>query len=271
MTRDPLDDLGPGDAGLIGLFNLLTSEPSADELVGEYAALTMFRAARTAVVGGVAVRAAPRRQARRRQVSRARVGARLVAAGTVTALVGGFAAAGYAEALPSSLQHWAHQWLGIVGFPNAPGKSGSGKPTGPVVSHRTTRPGGSRSSQPGSSGTTSPSPHRSPSPSRPAIVVPTIDVSELPGGHGRSEMLIVSIPLAKRGDIVELQDLVRGQWRLVRVHRLHRGEQTEFSVVARKISVTYRVVLPATAEHNRSVSGHITVAALSKKGGSRRG
>lgn len=270
MTGDPLDDLGQGDAALIELFNHLTSEASADELAGEYAALTMFRAARTAarVAGGA--RAAPRRQARRR-VSRARVGARLVAAGTAAALVGGFAAAGYAEALPSPLQHWAHQLLGFVGVPNAPGKSGSGKPTAPVATRRTTHPGWSRSSQPGSSGATSPSRRRSSSPSRIATVVPTIKLSELPGGHGRSEMLIVSIPLAQRGDVVQLQDLVRGQWRLVRVHRLHRGGRAEFSVVARKISVTYRVVLPATAEHNRSVSGHITVAALPKKGGPRRG
>jgi hypothetical protein len=265
VTRDPLDDLGPGDAGLMELFNHLTSEPSADELAGEYAALTMFRAAHAAV------RAAPRRRARRRLVSRARAGARLVAAGTVAAMVGGFAAAGYAEALPSSLQHFAHQWLGFAGIPNAPGRSGSGKPTVPGATRRTTHPGWSRSAQPGSSGAASPSRHRSPSPSPSGTVVPTIKVSELPGGRGKSEMLIVSIPLAQRGDVVQLQDLVRGQWRLVRIHRLHRGGQTEFSVVARKISVTYRVVLPATAEHNRSVSGHITVAALPKKGGQRRG
>jgi hypothetical protein len=60
---------------------------------------------------------------------------------------------------------------------------------------------------------------------------------------------------------------VSGQWKLVRSHRLHSGGQTEFSVVTRKISVTYRVVLPATVKHGQSVSGQVTVAARPKKGG----
>jgi len=101
----------------------------------------------------------------------------------------------------------------------------------------------------------------SPSPSQSATVVPTIAVSELPGGHGRSEILIVSIPLAERGDVVQLEDFAGGRWHLVRAHRLHQGGKTEFSVVPRKISVTYRVVLSATVEHSRAVSRHITVAA----------
>ncbi len=360
MNRDPLDDLGPRDAGLIEFFNHLTSEPSADELSGEYAALTMFRTARGAAVratGGA--QAAPRRRARPRLVSRARVGGRLVAAATAVALAGGFAAAGYAEALPSPLQHLAHQILGFAGVPN----SSPGKPTVPVTRSRTTPGAGGqgRSPGPGSSGTTSPSssPHRSSSPAQKPgsatvtitaaqrqiaagssvqitasitrsghavagvslslaelaagrttwrvvglattgprgnagftvdnlttnasfrvtgpgnavsgelsiVVVPAITVSEVPSAHSQSEMLVVSVPLAQRGDVVQLEDLVGGQWQLVRPHRLSRGRQTEFLVAARKISVTYRVVLPATVEHGQSVSDQVTIAAHQHKGG----
>lgn len=80
-------------------------------------------------------------------------------------------------------------------------------------------------------------------------------------------MLIVSIPLAQRGDVVQLEDFAGGRWRLVRAHRLHRGGKTEFSVVPRKISVTYRVVLPATVEHGQAVSREFTVAARHHNGG----
>jgi hypothetical protein len=99
------------------------------------------------------------------------------------------------------------------------------------------------------------------------VVVPAITVTQVPGAHGRSETLIVSISLAQRGDVVQLEELVSGQWKLVRSHRLRSGRQTEFSVVTRKISVTYRVVLPATVEHGQSVGGQVTVAARPKKGG----
>lgn len=284
MTSDPLDELGPRDRGLIELFRHLTSAPSPDELAGEYAAVTMFRAmhgatARLAQSAGAGAHAAPRRPARRRLASRARVGGRLVAAATVVALAGGFAAAGYAQVLPSPLQQLAHQLLGFAGVRNPPGQSGSTGPTVPVASRRTTSgptsPGSSKSSRPGTT-SQSPSPHRSPSaapsPSRSATVVPVITVSQLTGGHGQSEMLIVSIPLAQSGDVVRLEDLVGGQWRLVHTHRLHRGGKTEFSVVARRISVTYRVVLPATVKHEGAVSPRVTVAARQRQqGGQGRG
>lgn len=269
MTRDPLDDLGSRDRGLIELFNHLTSEPSADELSGEYAALTMFRAAQRAegsAAGGA--HAASRRPARRRLVARARVGGRLVAAATVAVLAGGFAAAGYADVLPSPLQHLANQVLEFAGVHSSRGKPGSSKPTAPVTSSPTT-PGsaGPGRSQPGS---TSPSPHRSSS-SSPSSIRPAIRVTVVRGPHGRSETLVVSIPRAQPGDVVRLEDLVGGQWQLVRMHRLHQGGHTEFSVVPRKISVTYRVVLPATVKHGQSVSGQVPVVARPnarpKKGG----
>lgn len=99
------------------------------------------------------------------------------------------------------------------------------------------------------------------------VVIPAITFTKVSSAHGRSEMLTVSIPLAQRGDVVELESLVAGQWQRLRSHPLHRGGQTEFSVAARKISVTYRVVLLATVQHGQSVSGQATVAARPKKGG----
>jgi hypothetical protein len=53
----------------------------------------------------------------------------------------------------------------------------------------------------------------------------------------------------------------------MRSRRLRSGGQTQFSVPARKISVTYRVVLAATVGHRRPVSRQVTVAARPKKGG----
>jgi len=372
VTGDPLDDLGPGDRGLIELFSRLTSEPSPSELTGEYAALTMFRTVRTGpaatpvfptAVAPAATLATPS-QARHRRSSRGRVssglasggriGARLVAAATVVALGGGFAAAAYAEALPAPLQRVAHQILGFAGVPNSPGNSTS-KQTVPVASTRTT-PGGSNSAQPTSSGGASRSSSPSPSASRGGsvtitaaqqqiaaggsvqisatftrrgravtgvslslaelaagqatwhvvgqattgsggqsgftatnlttnasfrvtgpggaasnelsiVVIPAISLSEAASSHGRSATLVVSAPLAQRGDLVRLEYLVGGQWHRLRAHRLQRGGQVEFSVAARKISVTYRVVLPATADHGQAVSAPVTVAARNHKGG----
>lgn len=103
------------------------------------------------------------------------------------------------------------------------------------------------------------------------VVVPGITVQEVPSAHGQREQLVVSIPLAQRGDVVQLRKLVGGQWRLVRTHPLHRGGHTEFSVAARRISVTYQVVLPATVEHGPSVSAEVTVAARKHRGGRGRG
>jgi len=205
------------------------------------------------------------------------VGGRLVAAATAVALVGSFAAAGYAEVLPSSLQQLAHQLLGFAGVPNPAGNSSSAKPTVPITSARTTS-GGSGTPQPRSSAashsarSTSPSPHRSSHASAsPTAPVPTITLSQVPRPHGQSVLLIASIPQARRGDLVQLQELVGGQWQVVSKHRLHTDKQTKFTVVARKISVTYRVVLPATVKHGQAVSHQVTVAARPRKGGQQGG
>jgi hypothetical protein len=92
-------------------------------------------------------------------------------------------------------------------------------------------------------------------------VVPPVTVNLESGPQPKVDLLVASSPLAQRGDIVELEADLRGQWRLVRVRRLHKDGQTVFNVPLRKVSVTYRVVLPATRAHAESVSNPITAPA----------
>lgn len=240
MNTDPLEDLG--DRGLAEFFSHLTSEPTPDELSGEYGALTMFRAARTVPV---------RRHARQR----IRIGGRLVAAGSVVALAGGFAVAGYADVLPAPIQQAIH---GVFGFAGVPPSTNSRAPTVPATTSSHASPGtpGSSSTSPGRS--TSPRHRSSGSPSHRIAPISLVEQSR---GHGQPAVLLVSAPQAQQGDRVELEALVGGQWQVERTHPLRGGGQTAFSVAARKISVTYRVVLLATARHGQSVSDPVTVAA----------
>jgi hypothetical protein len=119
VNRDPLDAPGAREPGVSALLGQLTSAATADELAGEQAALAMFRAVRAAgrPVGTEPAVPVTRRT---RPARRVRVGARLAAAATVVALAGGFAAAGYAAALPAPLQRVAHQILGFAGVPASP-------------------------------------------------------------------------------------------------------------------------------------------------------
>jgi hypothetical protein len=93
------------------------------------------------------------------------------------------------------------------------------------------------------------------------VVIPSVSVTFAPGGRGQSGLLRVSAPLANAGDVAELEVFASGQWQVTRSRRLHKAGQTAFSVVTRKISVTYRVVLVATAKHGQSVSSPVTIAA----------
>jgi hypothetical protein len=361
VTRDPLEHLGLRDPGVGELFSQLTSAPAPGELSGERAALTNFLAARGTQHHSPAYRASR---------TKVRVGGRLAAAATVLAIVGGFAAAGYAAVLPAPLQRVAHQILGIVGVP-APEhhRSGSTGPTG----RTTTRHDKGGSLSPGSPHSSSPSTSRSPrsgspsprpssgSPSSPSarliiassrhqitaggsvnitalltergsgvtnaplvlkeqaagqatwqvveqgttdpagharftvvslatnaafrvtgpqgaasgeldiVVIPRVSLSAVPG-KGRTSHLLVAAPLAQRGDLVELEMSSSGQWRVLRSRRLRLNRQTAFSVVVRKINVTYRVVLLATADHGQSVSNQVTIPARARRTpGKRRG
>ncbi len=102
-------------------------------------------------------------------------------------------------------------------------------------------------------------PHGARSPSLSIVVAPPVSVSVEPG-TGRRDRLVVSSPLAQPGDLVELEVSSGGAWRDLRVRHLRNGRRTAFSVVVRKISLTYRVVLLATPSHGQSVSGPVTVA-----------
>ena len=64
-----------------------------------------------------------------------------------------------------------------------------------------------------------------------------------------------------------LDELVGGRWTVLLTHPLREGGQTTFTLPARKISVTYRVVLSATAKHRQSVSALVQVAPHQNKGG----
>jgi hypothetical protein len=92
------------------------------------------------------------------------------------------------------------------------------------------------------------------------VVIPSVSAT-LVTCHGRHSDLLVAVPFAQRGDVVELEVSAAGRWQVVRHRRLHKTGRAEFSLGDRRISVTYRVVLLATAEHGRSVSSPVTVPA----------
>jgi hypothetical protein len=98
------------------------------------------------------------------------------------------------------------------------------------------------------------------------VVIPPVSVS-LVSDHHRHFELLVAAPLAQRGDVVELQVRAAGKWQAVRSRGLDETGQTNFSIEARKISVTYRVVLLATTKYGQSVSKPVTVPARDRWGG----
>jgi hypothetical protein len=176
MTSDLPGELG-SEPGLDRLLNTLASGPTPEELAGEQQALAMFRAnihppARdTAVLpvtpapgepGPAARDRAGRAAGAIRLRDRLRMGAprvrvRLAAAATVVALVGGFAAAAYASALPAPVQHMAYQAFHIFGVPDShhSPNGGSNGALGQAGTHRSgPHPGSSRA---GSGASKSPS------------------------------------------------------------------------------------------------------------------
>jgi hypothetical protein len=296
MTGEPVEGLRINDPGLRALISDLTSPATAAERAGLDADLTAFRAVcRSGPLPPEEAGAQPRR--RRRLGSAA-----LATAATVLVLGGGFAAAAYAAVLPAPLQRVAHQILGFAGVPGSqvrtPGGShqltgpgvhgGAGKGHGGIAG----RPTGSPApSAPGSASPASPSPTPSltprhsqsptpqptsptaapsPSPSRSAAqVIVTLDVA--PGPGKATADLLGSAPLARQGDTVELQDWSGSQWKVLRSHRLGKNEQVTFSVALRRIAVTYRVVLLATASHGQAVSNQVVVPARPHKGNGKGG
>lgn len=155
----PPDELGPVEPGLERLLGVLTSGPTTDELAGEQAALTMFRASQqTTIAGPAGTRPFPaqagqaqpaldqpggaRRRGRsrrsgltgrrsraieRRPAGSGPAGSRpagrrrtgWLAGALALALAAGFAAAAYTAALPAPVQHVAYRVLGFVGVPDS--------------------------------------------------------------------------------------------------------------------------------------------------------
>lgn len=93
------------------------------------------------------------------------------------------------------------------------------------------------------------------------VVTPQVTVSVVASPRGRTALLVVAAPLARRGDVVDLEALSGSGWQVIRVHRLHKGGRAAFTVAARKTSVTYQVVLPATARHGQAASVPVIVPA----------
>jgi hypothetical protein len=175
------DGIGPGDFGSAGpgiarLLGTLTSGPAPGELADEQSALAMFRSADAPAASTPADGLASRRRSGRAWHLRVLRPVHVALAGTAV-VVGGFAAAAYAAALPAPVQHIAYQALHDLGVPDAsprphqhgagsgPGRHGSRPTPGPsrVSSHP--KPSASARPSPGRKASPSPSSHASPQPS----------------------------------------------------------------------------------------------------------
>ncbi len=95
----------------------------------------------------------------------------------------------------------------------------------------------------------------------PVVVIPPVMASLEAGPRPKLDLLVVSSPLAQRGDVVELEASLNGRWQEVRVHRIHKNGRSEFAIPLRKVTVTYRVLLPATRTHAASASNQVTAPA----------
>lgn len=104
---------GPVEPGLRALLGLLNSGATPEELVGENAALEMFRSNRRQA--DFSPQPSPRPSNVRAHLRRSRW---LAAAGTVMAAAA-LTAAAYTQALPTPLQNVAYHVLGFVGVPQA--------------------------------------------------------------------------------------------------------------------------------------------------------
>jgi hypothetical protein len=145
--RDAGADLGPAEPGLARLITALTSGPVGNELGGEQDALTMFRAnfgppaqspAATQPLGTAPrpVTSAPRPR-RTRLAWRPAFSRMQVVVISAAAVIGGFAGAAYAQALPAPVQHIAYDAFHALGVPD---------------SHNATSSRGSAAGKPGSAG-----------------------------------------------------------------------------------------------------------------------
>lgn len=258
------DDLGVRDPGLRLLLRSLAGAPTPDELAGEPAALLMFRTAHRPLASasaGDAVDASVSRRSRGAPTRRPARRAAWLAAATTVALFGGLTAAGYVAVLPAPVQQFAHRLLGFVGVPD-PGRSGQpGTPTGRAG------PSSRQRVSPRSGSLAQGLPMSAPGPSAAAPV----SVSLRTDGHRARAVLIVSCPLAKRGDVVQLQRWSAGGWNTLRERRAGQVRHVKFTVPIGEASVKYRIVLLVTADHARSISRIVTVVGRPHPGRPHRG
>jgi hypothetical protein len=288
------DDLGPdglgAEPGLEQLLMALTADGTAGELAGEQAALAMFRAhvpSRSAA-GALTLTepevhpAADRRQ-RQGWLRTGRIPRLRIAAVSAAALVGGFAAAAYASALPAPVQHIAYDAFHYIGVPDNPGDRASGRQPG---TPSTSRPGQHAStsaatgaphptpsgSGPHSSGptktspgkpTTSTSPTSSPSPSTsptgPAALSVSAGATQIPAGTPATisgQLTLGGTPDA--GVYVRLMERGAGQVAWVRVARAKTDSHGDVSFTTPALAANARFRL-AYATGTRSSAVPVTV------------
>lgn len=175
---------GPVEPGLRVLLGLLNSGPTPDELLGESAALEMFRGSR----GQADCTSEPDVTAPtvlRGQLRRSRW---LAAAGTVMAAAA-ITVAAYSQALPAPLQNMAYHVLGFVGVPQAHPVAhtpGTTRPTRPARSHGAAQAGDGtpKPATPAAHASPRPTPAKPASASAPASLSVAVLSHRIVAGHG---------------------------------------------------------------------------------------
>jgi hypothetical protein len=93
-------------------------------------------------------------------------------------------------------------------------------------------------------------------------VIPPVHLGLAAGGRAGLDLLTVRAPFAQAGDVVVLQERSGGTWYRVGERVLGQDHRAFFTVlVPLSGQAEYRVVLPGTTVHGRSVSGWVRVAA----------
>jgi hypothetical protein len=92
-------------------------------------------------------------------------------------------------------------------------------------------------------------------------VIPPVFLDVTPGVLPGRDRLTVLAPFADPGDVVDLQERSGGIWHPVAAHVLGPDDRAVFSMLIPTAGdAEYRVVLPRTIAHGRSVSGPVQIA-----------
>jgi hypothetical protein len=92
-------------------------------------------------------------------------------------------------------------------------------------------------------------------------VIPPVSLHLAAGRKPGTDLLTAVAPFADPGDAVILQEWSGKDWRSVGQHLLNQGHQAYFTVrIPASGGLEFRVVLPPTRRHGRSVSGRVRVA-----------